>query len=154
VQDINKALNECSRILCKNGQFILAMNLEKSMFEFYDVMENVLLELNLKLEIELMYKHIEQKRPPIEKFIALIKQNFLIRNIVYDQFYYKFSNGTAILNHNFIKIAFLESWKKILPDDKIHEILKIIEHRLNKISEESGGFKLTIPFVVIDSIKK
>jgi hypothetical protein len=48
----------------------------------------------------------------------------------------------------------LESWKKILPDDKIHEIFKIIEHRLNIISEESGGFKLTIPFVVIDSIKK
>ena len=122
VQDINKALNECSRILNTNGQFLLTMNLEKSMFEFYDIMENTLLELNLNSEIELMYKHIEQKRPSLDKILNTIKQNFLIKDIVYDQFSYKFTDGTAMLNHNFIKVVFLETWKKILPENMVEEI--------------------------------
>lgn len=154
VQDIGKALNECSRILNKDGQFILTMNLDKSMFEFYDTMENTLLELNLKSEIELMHKHIEQKRPPIDKIITPMKQNFLIKDIVYDQFYYRFTDGTAMLNHNFIKIAFLESWKNILPEDRIKEIFEIIENKLNKLSERLNGIKLSIPFVLINGIKK
>jgi len=154
VQDINKALNECSRILNKNGQFILTMNLEKSMFEFYDIMENTLLELNLKSEIELMYKHIEQKRPPIDRIITPMKQNFLIKDIVYDQFSYKFTDGTAMLNHNFIKVAFLETWKMILPENKVEDIFEIIENKLNKLSENLKGIKLSIPFVLINGIKK
>jgi hypothetical protein len=130
------------------------MNLEKSMSEFYDIMEKTLLELNLKAEVDLMYKHIEQKRPPIDRIITPMKQNFLIKDIVYDQFYYKFTNGTAMLNHYFIKVAFLESWKKILPEDKIQEIFEIIEDKLNKLSEGLGGLKLSIPFVLINGIKK
>jgi len=154
VQDINKALNECSRILNTNGQFLLTMNLEKSMFEFYDIMENTLLELNLKSEIELMYKNIEQKRPPIDKILTPMKRNFLIKDIVYDQFSYKFTDGTALLNHNFIKVAFLETWKKILPENMVKEIFEIIEDKLNTLSEKSSGIKLSIPFVLINGIKK
>jgi len=154
VQDISKALNECSRILNRNGQFLLTMNLEKSMFEFYDIMENTLLELNLKSEIEIMYKHIEQKRPPIDRIIVPMKQDFRIKDIVYDQFSYKFTDGTAMLNHNFIKVAFLEAWKKILPEDRVKEIFEIIENKLNKLSEKLNGMELSIPFVLIKGIKK
>ena len=154
VHDINKALYECSRILIKDGQFLLTMNLEKSMFEFYDIMENTLLELNLKSEIELMYKHIEQKRPPIDKILTPMKENFQIKDIVYDQFSYKFTDGTAMLNHNFIKVAFLETWKMILPENMVKEIFEIIEDKLNKLSEKSSGIKLSIPFVLINGIKK
>ena len=59
-----------------------------------------------------------------------------------------------MLNHNFIKVAFLETWKKILPEDKIEDIFGIIENKLNKLSEKSSGIKLSIPFVLINGIKK
>lgn len=154
VPDINKALNECSRILIKDGQFLLTMNLDKSMFEYYDVMENTLLELNLKPEIELMYKHIEQKRPPIDRIITPMKQSFIIKDIVYDQFNYKFTDGTAMLNHNFIKTAFMGAWKKILPENSVKEVFEIIENKLNEISEKSNGIKLSIPYVLINSIRR
>jgi hypothetical protein len=130
------------------------MNLDKSMFEFYDTMENSLLELDLKSEIELMRKHIEQKRPSIDKIITPMKQNFLIKDIVYDQFHYRFADGTAMLNHNFIKVVFLESWKNILPEDRTKEIFRIIENKLNKFSEGLNGIKISIPFVLINGIKK
>ena len=153
VQDINKTIMECSRILNKNGQFILTMNLEKSMFEFYNIMEQTLLELNLSAEIDLMNKQIEQKRPSVDKIINPMKNYFTIKNIEYDQFNYKFSDGSAMLNHHFIKVAFMDSWKNILPKNRVHEIFKKIETKLNWQAEELGEFKLSIPFVLINGIK-
>jgi ubiquinone/menaquinone biosynthesis C-methylase UbiE len=154
VENINKALMECSRILNKNGQFVQTMNLEKSMLEFYNIMEHTLLELNLNIEIELMYKHIEHKRPSIDKIIKPMKNNFIIKDVEYDQFNYKFANGTAMLNHYFIRLGFMDSWIKILPKNNIENIFKTIETKLNKQAEMFGGIKLSIPFVLINAIKK
>jgi ubiquinone/menaquinone biosynthesis C-methylase UbiE len=154
VENIDKSLTECSRILNKNGQFIQTMNLEKSMFEFYNIMEQILLELNLKTEIELMYKHIEHKRPSVDKIIKPMKNDFIIKDIEYDQFNYKFANGTAMLNHYFIRLAFMELWIKIIPKNRVGEIFRTIETELNKQSERDSGIKLSIPFVLINSIKK
>ena len=153
VQNINKVLAECSRILKRNGQFVQTMNLDKTMFEFYNIMEHTLLELNLRKEIELMYNHIEQKRPSVDKIIKPMRNDFTIKEIEYDQFDYKFTNGTAMLNHHFIKVAFMEKCVKLLPEDRVEEIFKIIETKLNKQAEEFGGIKLSIPFVVINSVK-
>ena len=100
------------------------MNLEKSMFEFYDIMEQVLSEFKLFMEIESMYKHIEQKRPSLDKILNPMKNDFIIKDIEYDQFNYKFSSGTAMLNHFFIKVAFMEAWKEILPENRIKTFLK------------------------------
>jgi len=154
VSNMNRALMECSRILRKDGQFIQTMNLDKSMFEFYNEMEKTLLELNLKHEIELMYKHIENKRPSIDKILGIMKQDFTIKDIEYDEFKIKFSNGTAMFNHYFIKFVFMKSWKEILPKDRIEEIFGLIETRLNEYAEKHGGIKLSIPFVLINGIKK
>jgi hypothetical protein len=117
-------------------------------------MGSTLLESNLKHEIGLMYKHIEKKRPSIDKIIETMKQNFIIKDIEYDKFNYKFSNGTAMLNHYFIKFAFMKSWKEILLQNKVEEIFKTIEIKLNNYAELFCGIKLSIPFVLINSIKR
>ena len=154
VLDIDKVILECSRIIKKNGQIIITMNLEKSMFEFYDIMEQVLSEFKLFMEIESMYKHIEQKRPSLDKILNPMKNDFIIKDIEYDQFNYKFSSGTAMLNHFFIKVAFMEAWKKILPENRIKDIFKRIEEELNEQANKNCGIKLSIPFVLINGFKK
>jgi ubiquinone/menaquinone biosynthesis C-methylase UbiE len=154
VQNIKMALMECSRILNTDGQFIFAMNLDKTMFEFYDIMEETLAACNLKTEMKLMHKHIEQKRPSIDKILHQMKNDFIIKNIEYDQFNYKFTNGASLLNHHFIKIAFMDSWIKILPQNSVQKIFKIIETKLNQQAEKYGEIKLSIPFVLVNSYKK
>ena len=67
---------------------------------------------------------------------------------------YKFANGTAMLNHYFIRLAFMDSWIKLLPTDKVEQIFDTIEIRLNEQSRILGGVKLSIPFVLINTIKK
>ena len=154
VSNRNKALMECSRLLRKNGQFIQTMNLEKSMFEFYNEMEKILVELHLKQEIDLMYKHIETKRPSTDKILEIMKHDFIIKDIEYDEFKIKFSNGTTMFSHYFIKNIFMKSWKEIIPEDRQEEIFDILETRLNENAKKYCGIKISIPFVLINSIKK
>ncbi|MDP2365349.1 MAG: class I SAM-dependent methyltransferase [Ignavibacteria bacterium] len=155
VSDIDKALSECSRIIKSGGQFVQTMNLDKSMIEFYNQLENVLSEMQLYKEIELMHKHIKQKRPPLHDFIALMqKHNFIINDVVEDEFCYKFTDATAMFNHYFIRLAFMESWINLLPADKVELIFDTIESRPNDQAKEQSGIKLTIPFVLLNAIKK
>jgi hypothetical protein len=48
----------------------------------------------------------------------------------------------------------MESWIKIIPKNRVGEIFRTIETELNKQSERDGGIKLSIPFILINSIKK
>ncbi len=154
VSDMDKVISECSRISRTGGQFIQTMNLDKSMFEFYTVMEGVLADLNLKSEIELMRQHIYQKRRPLDEIISMIqKHGFIIKDLEHDQFNYKFTDGTAMFNHYFIRLAFVDAWIKILPKEKAETIFDKIESLLNEKSRILGGIKLSIPYVMINAVK-
>ena len=151
VSDIDKVLSECSRIIKQGGQFVQTMNTDLSMFEFYGQLEQVLSDLHMDKEIDLMRQHISHKRPPIDKMISMIqKYGFGIKDLEHDQFNYRFANGTAMLNHYFIRLAFMDSWIKLLPADKVEYIFDTIELKLNKQSQELGGIKLSIPYVMIN----
>jgi ubiquinone/menaquinone biosynthesis C-methylase UbiE len=154
VADIDKVISECSRIIKAGGQFAQTLNLDQSMFEFYGQLEYVLSDMHMHDEIKLMHQHIYQKRRPLKETISILqKHSFLIRNLEHDQFNYKFSNGTAMLNHYFIRLAFMNSWIKFLPQDKLVEIFDTVESRLNEQSEIMGGLKLSIPYVIINTVK-
>ena len=151
VADLEKVLSECSRIMKLEGQFVLTMNLNNTMFEFYDILESTLLELNMKKEIEIMNQQIYKKRKPLDSFVELLKKHgFGIKDIDHDQFDYKFVDGTTLLNHYFIRMAFLDGWKSIVPTEMQESIFTEIENKMNEKAQRDGCFKLSVPFVVID----
>ncbi|MDR1153482.1 MAG: class I SAM-dependent methyltransferase [Bacteroidales bacterium] len=154
VNDIEKVLSECERLMKPGGQFIQTMNTDKSMFEFYRQLENVFADLGMYKEIKSMYQHIETKRPPVKAMIAMLqKHGFIVKDLEYGQFNYKFANATAMFNHYFIRLAFMESWIKLVPKDKTEEIFGLVELRMNGQAKQFGGLKLSIPFVVINAVK-
>jgi len=155
VNDLNKVLSECSRIIRDGGQFVQTMNLDKSMYEFYEQFESVLAELGMQEEINKMHLHIYQKRKPLDEIISLTeKHGFTIRNLEHDRFSYKFTDGTAMFNHYFIQVAFMDSWIKILPKEKTELVFDMIESRLNKQAHQLGGIHLSIPYVMINARKE
>jgi ubiquinone/menaquinone biosynthesis C-methylase UbiE len=154
VKDPEEAISECSRILRPGGQFVQTMNLDKTMFEFYQQLECVLLSLRMEREINLMYQHIYQKRRPLEELISLVSSHgFTIKDMEQDQFDYRFADGTAMLNHYFIRLAFMDSWIKILPAGMVGEIFDRVEKGLNEQACKLGSLKLSIPFVLINATK-
>lgn len=154
VQNLKKVMRECSRIAKKSAQFAAAVNLDKTMIEFYEVFEKVLIERGLNEEVNKLKNHIYEKRKPIEELLNLFDSNdFKVVSVNHDSFKYRYLNGTVMFNHSFIKIAFLDCWLDLVPSELINDIFTEIEERLNTASEEKGELVLTVPFVIIDSIK-
>jgi arsenite methyltransferase len=154
VNDINSVLSECHRISKIGAQLVLTYNTDRTMIEFYSVMEDALRERNMLNEIEIMKKHIHKKRKPVEEFIQLLNENgYAINEISHDEFAYRFVDGTAMFNHFLIKLAFINSWKELIPEEKQNEFFTVLVERLNQLAQSNGLLNLTIPFVLIDCEK-
>ncbi len=154
VTDLNQVLSECSRLLRPEGQFVQTMNLEASMVEFYNVMKSVLQATGLDDAVQSMYKHIYHKRKPLYEYKQKLEAfDFKVKSIHHHSFEYRFVDGTTLLEHYFIRLAFMDDWKRIVPESMQEEVFYQIEEQLNQIARHEGGVKLTIPFVVIDCEK-
>lgn len=154
VQDLPKVMSECKRIAKKSAQFAATVNLDKTMIEFYDVLEKVLSEKGLTENIGKLKKHIYNKRRPLEELIQLFEvNNFKIQNVFHDSFKLKFLDAETMFNHYLIRLAFLDSWLDLVPSDRIDGIFQQVEKKLNHNSERNGELVLSTPFVVIDARK-
>ncbi len=151
VRDFTQVLIECRRVAKTNCQLVFTMNTEETMSEFYDILREVLLEYQLADLIELVKHHIHEKRRPVPEVDRLLEKNgFRIRQKTMKKFYLRYVDGTTMLNHFFIRLAFLESWKQILPETLRTELFRELEHRLNHAAERQGEFRLTIPYITYD----
>jgi len=153
VNNIGQVISECSRIIKPDGQFVQTFNTDKTMFEFYEQMEEILHEMKLLHEIKLMHQHIYEKRRPLQEMIEMLRRNdFIIKDLEHDQFNYRFTDGSAMLNHYFIRLAFMDSWIKLIPANKLEEVFDTLEERLNEKAKITGGLTLSVPFVLINAI--
>jgi arsenite methyltransferase len=149
-----KVLSECYRTLRPGGQLVFTVNLPGSMKEFYSIFRTTLKEEGLNESIVKMEEHIREKRKTLKENLDQVRKNHLIVNgIIQNSFYMRYLNGTALFNHHFIKLAFLESWVKIVPSDKRSRIFPLLEEKLNSFAKSKGELRLTIPFVCIDCRK-
>jgi len=154
VNDLRAVLNECRRISKPGAQLVFTYNTERTMIEIYSVMEEVLREKNMFNEIESMKKHINKKRKPVEEFVRLLNESgYVINEISHDEFTYQFVDGTAMINHFLIKLAFIDSWKELIPEEKQNDFFAELVQRLNHAASITEVFKLTIPFAIIDCEK-
>jgi ubiquinone/menaquinone biosynthesis C-methylase UbiE len=152
--DQMKVLAECYRTLKPGGQLVFTVNLPSSMKEFYSIFRTTLKEQRLNNAIVKVEEHIKEKRKSVKENLDQIKKNhFTVKRIIQKSFYMRYLNGTAFLNHHFIKLAFLESWVKIVPSGKRSKIFSQLEEKLNNFSKVKGELRLTIPFVCIDCRK-
>jgi ubiquinone/menaquinone biosynthesis C-methylase UbiE len=154
VDDPPKVMQECRRVCKRGGQFVMTTNLPETMIEFYDIFKEVLTQNNLGDAIPQLERHISAKRMTMQENINLIEEGgFKIKDIKEGGFALRFLDGTSFLNHHFIKLAFLPSWKKIVPEDKLKYIFEIIENELNKLALKNGELSLTVPYACFNCTK-
>ncbi len=154
VTDQPAALAECYRVADEDAQMVLTMNLPHTMIEFYNVFEETLAGMGLTDEVEKMHEHIFEKRKSVDYLKELILDSgFTIKSINVDGFKMKYSDGTAFLNHHFIRNAFMVPWKAILPADRSEAVFGIIEKKLNQIAVDHGELIMSVPYVCFDCMK-
>ena len=154
VNDLNAVLNECSRVSKIGSQLLFTFNTAKTMIEFYSVLEDVLLEKGITKEIGLMKNHIYKKRRPTDEYVGLLTdRGYKVNDLSKYEFEYSFAGGSAMFNHFLIKLAFIGSWKEIVPEERQKEVFEEVEKRLNEIAENEGVFKLSVPYILMDCEK-
>jgi ubiquinone/menaquinone biosynthesis C-methylase UbiE len=154
VNDMDKVFGECYRTIKREGQFVFTLNLKKTMIEFYNIFEKVLLELDLSKEIERMHEHIHAKRKPEEEIVdKLHNAGYIINSVICHNFQYRFTDAEAMFNYSMIKCWFLPAWVEIVPRNMREKVFTGIEEELNAIAKKNGEIILTIPFAVFDCTK-
>ncbi|MBI5474290.1 MAG: class I SAM-dependent methyltransferase [Ignavibacteriae bacterium] len=154
VSDQSKAVAECARISKRGGQFLLTVNLPGTMREFYNVYEETLASTGRLEEVRRLNEHIAAKRKPTSFMMELLtKHGFAIVKATEDSFTMRFLDGSALLNHFFLRLAFVEPWQQILAAEDVPIIFDRLEENLNTLARQQGELRLTIPFVCIDSTR-
>ena len=154
VDNIQQTFFECHRVSKSGAQFVFAVNLQKTMIEFYNVFEDILKANSLFSEIEKMHAQIYSKRKPLNEVESLLKgSGFTIRKIKINEFKISCLDGTSMFNHYLIKHWFLDGWKEIVNPENLGRIFEQVENQINDIANKKGGFALTVPYVTINSVK-
>jgi SAM-dependent methyltransferase len=151
VASMESTLAECHRVGKDDAQFVVTMNLEETMKEFYSVFAAVLKEHGMNEAVEAMRRHIHTKRKPLDEVQKIMHQSgFRIDRIIHDSFKFRYADGTTMLDSGMIRFWFYPSWRSILPPDRADRLFEEMEFRLNALAESNGETVLSVPFVTID----
>ena len=152
IAEKDAAFNECYRVLKPGGKLAVTTNLYGHWKEFYKVFNDTLSELHPEL-IPMLDEH-EHHRGTLESVSDLFsKHKFTITKYKEETFTMRFLSGTALLNHSFIKMGFMDGWKNIIPDEMRIEFFTQLESNLNNFSAKEGELKLTVPMLYIEGRK-
>ncbi len=155
VRDLKKTFEEIERVSKPGAQFVFTYNTDQTFTEFYDVYLGILSKCGLEGCRHKLAAHIYSKRRPQAEFENLVSTHgFRIVSVHEDMFHYRFSDGTSMLNHFFMRFAFMPSWKEIVPVERWREVLQEIEEEINARSDSSGSFSMQVPFVTMNCEKK
>jgi len=149
----DNVITECFRVLKSSGKLIFTTNLFGQFDEFYSIFNDVLCDLKLKSEFNKLNEHIK-KRHSIEDIKALVnRNNFSVKKIIQEDYVMRFVDGSSFFNHYFIKLAFLQDWKRIIKEENWNIVFLNLESRLNNIASENGELIFKVPMAYIECEK-
>ncbi len=148
-----RVLAECFRVLRRDGRLALTTNLRGHMRELYGVFAAVLREFSRPEWMERLRLHIEHRATVESARKQLEEAGFSGMRVFYDEFSMRFTNGSALLRHYFIKVGFLDAWREVVGPQAEAEVFVLLEERLNRYAEQHGELALTIPMAFIEGKK-
>jgi len=150
LEEPNSVIGEIYRVLKRGGKFSTTSNLVGHMKEFYDVFESTLDELKMDYCYPKLNENLEHRSTVSSIKTRLQSAGFKNIDTYESSFNMRFLNGSALLNHSFIILGFIDGWKNIIPDDDKKRFFAKLEENLNKYSEKKQVLKLTIPMAYIE----
>jgi arsenite methyltransferase len=129
------AMRECRRVAKPGATLALTTNLAGHMQEFYDVLADVVADQ------EALRKHVSHRATIAGVHELLAGSGFQVRRVVERRGLMRFANGTALMNHHFIKLGFLDAWREVAGDEALSEVERRLDHEI----------ALTIPVAYVEA---
>jgi ubiquinone/menaquinone biosynthesis C-methylase UbiE len=147
------ALRTCFRVARPGAPLLLTTNLVGHMAEFYDAYRRVLTDLGFHDQLPILDAHIRH-RATIDSVRALLENaGFEYVRALTHTFHERFTDGSALLRHHFVRLAFVPGWKSLAPEHALSATFTALEQRLNGIATEQGELSLTVPAACIEARK-
>lgn len=152
-QNTPAVLKECFRVMAPDGIISLTTNPAGHMIEFYEIYEQVLIELNLKSYLENLYAQRDHRLSPGAICQYLQHAEFKINATHSHRFRMRFADAGAFFNHSLIVTGFLDGWKSIIPTEHYQPVFQALEEKINQITGEAGEWIVTIPTLYVEGEK-
>jgi arsenite methyltransferase len=149
-----RVVSECHRVLKQNGSFCLTTNLTGTFTEFYEVYRETLYELGFEKYLAPFEEHVKHRGTEASVTELLDTHDFKIKNSIRSTYTMRFLNGSTFLNHSFIIMAFLGSWKNMFDEKDKQTFFEAFEKNLNALSRSRGELKLKVPMLYLECVKK
>jgi arsenite methyltransferase len=148
--DRGAAIGECRRVARRGAVIALTTNLRGHMSELYAVFDDVLAELGDEESRRRLQRHVEHRAtvPGVRELLE--RHGFAIRRIVERDSLMRFADGTALLNHHFTKIGFLDGWRGVVAGDPPLVFGRLLA-RLDEVARPAGELRLTIPMAYVEA---
>lgn len=141
-------LKECNRVLSPRGLLSLTTNLQGHMSEFYDAFRAVMYDLDQN--VHLLEQHI-QSRTTIEELEQMFSASgFRLNRLELDSTKMRFANAAALFNHYFVKLAFLEGWRNVVPEAARPTVFSALSKRFNDLAAHEKELSFTIPMAYLE----
>jgi ubiquinone/menaquinone biosynthesis C-methylase UbiE len=143
---------ESYRALKPGGRLALTTNLDGHWRQFYEVFESTLKRLGKSETVATL--HAEQAHRGTEESIAAMFTDSGFKSLRHfrEGFEMKFADGSAFLNHYFVKLGWLGSWLELVGDDA-EMVFAVLEEQLNLLAAEQGGLTLTVRMLYMEGVK-
>lgn len=145
------AMQECRRVSKSGAIVALTTNLQGHMKEFYAIFDQVLDAAGDPDARRRLRTHVEH-RATVAGVRELLENNgFSLTRVVERTSYLRFATGSALLRHHFIKLGFLDAWKKIVPGRETEMFLRL-QQQLDDVARRRGELLLTIPMAYVEAV--
>ncbi len=147
-EDRAAAIRECRRVARNGATLALTTNLQGHMHELYAVFADVVRDDHESLAR--LRAHVEH-RATIDNVHELLENGgFTVTRVVEREGTMRFANGTALFNHYFIKLGFLDGWKKVVPGSE-RAVFARLRDALDDLAARDGELLLTIPMAYVEA---
>ena len=147
-EDRAAAIRECRRVARDGAILSLTSNLQGHMKELYAVFDEILGDDDAARTR--LREHVEHRATVANIRELLADGGFTIARVVERESVMRFATGTALLNHFFIKLGFLDGWKKVVPGNE-RSVFTRLQDGLNEVARQRGVLRLTIPMAYLEA---
>jgi ubiquinone/menaquinone biosynthesis C-methylase UbiE len=142
---------ECRRVARGGATLALTTNLQGHMAEFYTVFAELLHADGDADAQGRLRAHIDARATVASVHDLLHSADFTVTRVVERSMRMRFASGSALLNHHFIKLGFLDAWKAVVAGRE-QELMLQLQRSLDNVAERNGELRLTIPMAYIEAI--